>query len=592
MQSKLYKRVSLETKVSIKAFVVSFIIVSAVSLFAGLDLRVGLAVTAAASIVLAVAIRYIVVLEVQKNFQRLAGAMEAFTHGEILFRSRGSDKSTITGELYHRFSLVVISYGELFHDIEYMINKHIEGEYGTRLDETKYEGEFRALAHAVNQMVFMYVDDFVEVLKVIRQYDNGNFNPTVRPYGQPQWKWANEVMDDLRDNFAHITSEINKLTYSVELGKFDHKTDMGKLQGEWAQIMRRLDALMTGIREPLSKIEHNIVIMSHGDFSNLEGEFHGTFDVLRNACNLTNETTIAYIEEISSILKAISDGDLTRTFKQEYIGEYAPIRESLTNILESLNSHMKHIADASRNVLDGSNSLHQSASLLAGENTKQLKTINELHSSLQSISESTRRNADTASEANKLAKLSEHHTKNSDNEIKSMLDSMTTIKESGANISRIIKVIEDIAFQTNLLALNASIEAARAGEQGRGFSVVAEEVRSLATRSQEAVSDTTGLVEESLSCADNGVAAVHGTAGTLGTIISEFNKLSAMISQMAAISEKQHSAISTVLEGISRISESVLENSRESEACASMSEKFSSNANLLSKHVSFYKIKD
>ena len=608
-------RKSLETHTFIAALVSSFVILSVIAVIGALaywnvlvdvyGIRPDFAVTSAfgryvitapiivvlTSVVYAGLLCRYLTRKMHYSFNRLAGAMDAFTHGDMSFRARSNDNDSPSGKLYTNFSHVVNSNEVLVSDIEHMVSKHLKGDYNTRLDESKYEGEFKILAKNINSMVFMYVNDFIELVEVMQEYGKGNFKANVSTYPE-NWAWANKAVSDLRDKFTATIADINRLADNISRGKFNYRIDIPEKQGEWAQMLQQLNELTKSIDEPLSQIEDNIVIMSYGDFSPLNGTFHGSFKVLQDACNLANERSLAYIEEITNVLKAIADGDLTKQFEQDYLGVYEPIQDSLSIILDSLNSHILDISKTSEQVMIGSQSLQNSAALLAAESAKQAATIQDLHTSMDIISKNTQYSSEKSNLANELTQLSNQNAKNSDNEMKSMLKSMEGIKESSAGISRIIKVIEGIAVKTNLLALNAAVEAARAGEHGKGFSVVAEEVRSLATQSQVAVRETTELIKDSVIRADSGLNSVNSTASTMVTIISEVAKVSELISQVAATSEEQRDAISLVLNGISGISESIQENSRVSEDCATASDKFVAYAQLLREHVRFYKLKN
>jgi methyl-accepting chemotaxis protein len=443
------------------------------------------------------------------------------------------------------------------------------------------------MADGINAMITGIMDDINEILRGITQICNGEDAHVRRMSGKKAV--FTERFNQLESILEQFSLELNTLTRNAAEGNLNTAIDTGKYQGGWAEMLTELNNLLRVVSKPLAEIEHMLTKMSEGDFARMSGDYKGAFDVVKQAVNTTAEGTLSYVNEISDVLSAIAKGDLTVSVRQEYRGSYAPIKSALMVILDSLNKTMSEINAAALNVLAGAEQISRSSTHLAEGTTLQAASVEELTASVDVINEKTALNAQRAKDANKLSQRSNDNAMESNREMKSMVSTMESINESSASISKIIKAIEDIAFQTNLLALNASVEAARAGEQGRGFTVVAEEVRNLAGKSQQSAQETTERIKESVSRANEGMNAAQETANSLNTIVSDVQNVSGIISQIAQLSEEQAHAISQIVIGLNEISSVVQTNSATSEECAAASEELNAQANLLMQLVSYFK---
>jgi len=243
----------------------------------------------------------------------------------------------------------------------------------------------------------------------------------------------------------------------------------------------------------------------------------------------------------------------------------------LSSIAGSLGMGASQLASAAGQVSGSSQAIAQGAS-------EQAASLEETTSALEEISSMTQRNADTAQEANTISGESQKSAEQGNGAMEKMSAAIKEIEKSAAETSKILKVIDEIAFQTNLLALNAAVEAARAGEAGKGFAVVAEEVRNLAMRSAEAAKNTAHLIEESVKNATNGVAIAGEVAGVLEEITKSSSRSCSLVGEIAAASKEQSQGIGQVNTAVSQMDKVVQANAAAAEESASAAEELSSQA--------------
>lgn len=297
------------------------------------------------------------------------------------------------------------------------------------------------------------------------------------------------------------------------------------------------------------------------------------------------------IGEISTITNQIGNGNLNIESIQPYHGDFANISNALNAIIKTLNDLLGDINLAAEQVNSGANQVSDGSQSLAQGSTEQASSVQELTASITEIAEQTKHNAVDANKAKELAAAVMEYAVKGNHHMTEMQTSMTEINQSSKNISKIIKVIDDIAFQTNILALNAAVEAARAGQQGKGFAVVAEEVRTLAARSADAAKGTTALIEGSINKVQTGTRIADETAKALREIVDGIMKTSDLVGNIAAASNEQATNITQINVGVDQVAQVIQHNSATAEESAAASEELSSQAEILKAMINQFQLR-
>ncbi len=241
-------------------------------------------------------------------------------------------------------------------------------------------------------------------------------------------------------------------------------------------------------------------------------------------------------------------------------GPIRALTTRLTNGAEHTASASSQVTSASQSMADGS--------------SRQAAALEESSASLEEMAGMTRKNAENAQSAKALANQTRVAADAGSVDMKEMKTAMGAIQASSAEVSKIIKTIDEIAFQTNLLALNAAVEAARAGEAGLGFAVVAEEVRSLAQRSVLAARETAQKISDSTAKSEQGAKISEKVAKSLDEITAKARQVDELIAEIAVASQEQS-------QGIDQVSRAVSDMDRVTQANAATAEETSAAASEL-----------
>ncbi|RYE70197.1 MAG: HAMP domain-containing protein [Rhizobiaceae bacterium] len=266
------------------------------------------------------------------------------------------------------------------------------------------------------------------------------------------------------------------------------------------------------------------------------------------------------VDALAKGLAHLSDGDLNYRIATPFVSHLDRLREDFNNSIGKLNEVLTTVGQNVRAIDAGASEIRQSADDLAQRTEQQAASVEETAAALEQVTTTVKDSARRAEEVGRLVNRTRGNAEQSGIVVGDAVNAMHGIEQSSAEISKIIGVIDQIAFQTNLLALNAGVEAARAGEAGKGFAVVAQEVRDLAQRSANAAKEIKALINTSASQVETGVALVGNAGLALATIVAEVQEINGHIDAIVVASREQSTGLQEINTAINTIDQGTQQN--------------------------------
>ncbi|MBC3887788.1 HAMP domain-containing protein [Acetobacterium paludosum] len=405
----------------------------------------------------------------------------------------------------------------------------------------------------------------------------------------------NEIANSLSEVKTSVDNLISDATLLAQAGiegQLNTRADVSRHQGDFAKIVDGVNATLDAVVAPVQEASNTLKELSQGNLNTgMIGDYNGDYTMIKDNMNLTIAFLKNYVDEITQTLEEMGRGNMNQHITTEYLGDFQAIKTALNDINTNLSATLSHINEAAGQVEAGANQISDGGQALAQGTTEQASSIQELTASIEEVASETKQNAENANHANEVANAVRSNAEVGNSQMTNMVTAMVEINQSSSNISKIIKVIDDIAFQTNILALNAAVEAARAGQHGKGFAVVAEEVRNLAARSALAAKETTALIEGSIIKVEAGTKIAGQTAESLKNILIEIEEVTSLVGEIAHSSNDQASEIAQINIGVEQVSQVVQTNSATAEESAAASEELSGQAEMLRQMVGAFQLK-
>lgn len=476
----------------------------------------------------------------------------------------------------------------LISDMAQLSAAHAQGDIDALLDISQFDGDFKAVAQGVNQMVTAYVSDTEKFIAVMDNIGRGDL--TVQLEAMPGQKAAmNKSVDRIRGNLKGIVDSVNWVNAEHDKGNIDMTLRADMFKGQFSLLATSINNIVAGHIALNQKAMACVQAFGDGNFDAPLEQFPGQKAKINQTIEQVRSNLKALNADAQMLAEAAREGRVTvRANAAKHPGDYRKIVEGMNQTLDMIVEPVLTVKTAAESINIAAKEIAQGNADLSRRTEDQAANLEKIASSMDQLASTVKQNADNAKQANHLAAQASDVAVKGGEVVNAVVSTMSDINESAHKIEDIISVIDSIAFQTNILALNAAVEAARAGEQGRGFAVVANEVGNLAQRSSVAAREIKELITDSVNKTAEGSRQVEEAGNTMHEIVDSVKRVSVIIGEIASASNEQSAGIALVNDAVIRMDDVTQQNTALVEQAAAAAESLMDHANELATAVGVF----
>jgi methyl-accepting chemotaxis protein len=499
------------------------------------------------------------------------------------------------------------------------------GELSGRGDPQRFPGAYAAIVEGFNRTLDAVVEPLTHAAACLDRIAKGDIPPKITQGYAGDFNQIKDNLNTCIDAIGALIADVQRLTEAGLAGRLETRADANKHRGDYGRIVagfnQTLDAVIAPLRdtaECLDRIAKGdipppIAVEYAGDFNTIRdnlntctaaigalvrdvdqlsaaavegrlstradpGKHRGDYAQIVDGINHTLDALLQPVHEAAQVLQKVAKRDLRARTKNVYQGDHATMSIALDAAVSNLDEGLTTVSDAAKQFAEASAQISQQSQGLAQSASEQASALSGITGSLHALSGGADANAAHAKHARAMAESTAAGAAQGIASMERLSAAIAKIRASATATSKVVKVIDEIAFQSNLLALNAAVEAARAGESGRGFAVVAQEVRVLARRSAESAKSTSELIGGAVRNAEAGVAINDEVRRSLEAMRADTQRVCTEMTEIVAASEQQSRDIGNVDARLTEMNHLTQGAAASAEQSASVAEELASQA--------------